>query len=372
MGKRVRALEGLVMTPEFWAGRRVLVTGHTGFKGAWACHWLLRLGADVSGLALAPEDGSLFSALELDRRMHCRTADLCDREATDDLLEQAEPEIVLHMAAQSLVRKSYREPYETFRTNVAGTASLLHAVSHASSVKAVVVVTSDKAYENRGWAWGYREGDTLGGHDPYSASKACTELVASAMRASYFAPQVTSGHPAGIATARAGNVIGGGDWSEDRLIPDIIRGCLGPEGKVVIRSPRAIRPWQHVLEPLRGYFMIAESLVRDRDAYCEAWNFGPDRVDERPVLEVAQAIVDRLEKGVLEIVEDPNAPHEAAHLTLDNSKARAALGWRPALSFEDTIRLTADWYARRDAGETAAPLCDEQIELYSKQAGLPS
>lgn len=358
------------MTPEFWSGRRVLITGHTGFKGAWASEWLLRLGAEVSGLALEPDDGSLFARLGLGERMHSVTADLCDRKAADHLLDDAKPEVVLHMAAQSLVRRSYREPYETFRTNVAGTASLLHAVSEAPSVKAVVVVTSDKAYDNKEWPWGYRETDTLGGRDPYSASKGCTELVASSMRDSYFAPRATNGHPARIATARAGNVIGGGDWSEDRLVPDIVRGCLGPEGEVTIRSPRAIRPWQHVMEPLRGYFTLAEALTLESDGFDEAWNFGPDRKDERPVLEVAGALVDRLGRGRLVVTEDPNAPHEAFHLTLDNSKAREGLGWQPVLSFEETIRMTADWYAQTDVGAEAAALCAEQISTYSKRVGI--
>jgi CDP-glucose 4,6-dehydratase len=362
-------MESLAMTPDFWNGRPVLVTGHTGFKGAWAAEWLLSMGARVSGLALAPEDGALFTALGLEGRMESVFADLCDQEAIVALLARAEPEIVIHMAAQALVRRSYGEPYETFRTNVAGTAALLHAISGARSVKAVVVVTSDKAYENREWAWGYRETDALGGRDPYSASKACTELAAASMRASYFQPYATKGHPAGIATARAGNVIGGGDWSADRLVPDIVRGCLGAEGAVTIRSPRAVRPWQHVLEPLRGYFSLAEAVVRDRDRFAEAWNFGPDRVDERPVLDVARAVIDRLGKGRLVVEEDPDAPHEAFHLTLDNSKARARLGWTPSLAFEDGIALTADWYRRADVGEDARALTLEQIAGYSERTG---
>jgi len=321
-----------------------------------------------SGLALEAEENSLFAHLELDKRMASVTADLCDQDALGDLLSAEKPDVVLHMAAQSLVRRSYREPYETFRTNVAGTAALLHMISQAPSVRSVVVVTSDKAYENKEWQWGYRETDRLGGRDPYSASKGCTELVAASMRASYFAPGAPNGHPARIGTARAGNVIGGGDQSEDRLIPDIIKNCLGPVGQVTIRSPRAIRPWQHVLEPLRGYFMLAEALTSTGDGFDAGWNFGPDRVDERPVIEVASSLVGRLGRGRIIVKEDPNAPHEASHLTLDNSKARAGLGWRPVLTFEETIEMTADWYKGMDTGGDAGALCGEQIARYVKKS----
>ncbi len=360
------------MTPGVWSGRRVLVTGHTGFKGAWACHWLLEMGAEVSGLSHAPEGETLYDKLDLGSRMTSVIADLNDRSALSALLDQAKPEVVLHMAAQALVRRSYRDPVETFQSNVTGTVSLLHAVSQAPSVRSVVVVTSDKAYENREWAWGYRETDAMGGHDPYSASKGCTELAASSMRRSYFAPYTKDGHPARIATARAGNVIGGGDWAEDRLIPDIIRGCLGPEHSVTLRSPRATRPWQHVLEPIRGYLMLAEALLGDAPGVDDGWNFGPDRRDERPVLEVAEALVAGLGQGNIVIDEDPNAPHEAHHLTLDNSKARAGLGWTPVLDFAETVGLTADWYAAHAQGQSATDLCSQQIDAFSSKIGARS
>lgn len=353
------------MTPEFWSGRRVLVTGHTGFKGAWACEWLLGMGAEVSGFARTPLDDALYLKLGLDGRMRSVIADIIDQEAVPNLLAEAQPEIVLHMAAQALVRRSYKDPVDTFQSNVTGTVNLLHAISQAPSVKAVVVVTSDKAYENREWPWGYRESDAMGGRDPYSASKGCTELAASSMRRSYFAPYAVNGHPARIGCARAGNVIGGGDWSEDRLVPDIVRGCLGPGGKVEIRAPRAVRPWQHVMEPLRGYFMLAEALAAGQEGADDGWNFGPDRRDERPVLEVARALVKGLGQGEIVVAEDPTAPHEAHHLTLDNSKARAGLGWTPALSFDETVSMTADWYAAAHQGADAATLCRDQIAAFT-------
>lgn len=357
------------MTPDFWSGKRVLITGHTGFKGAWASHWLMGLGADVSGLSLAPETGCLAERLRLPERMTSVIADLNDQAAVDGVMRDAEPEIVLHMAAQSLVRRSYRDPVETFQTNVVGTVSLLHAVSRAPSVEAAVVVTSDKAYENSEWAWGYRESDPMGGRDPYSASKGCTELATSSMRRSYFAPYAKDGHGARIGSARAGNVIGGGDWAEDRLVPDIVRGCLGSEAKVTIRAPRATRPWQHVLEPLRGYFMLAEALATGQDGADDGWNFGPDRRDERPVLEVAEALVSGLGRGKIVIEEDPNAPHEAHHLTLDNSKARTKLGWTPVMNFDETIAMTAAWYAAAQSKADPLDLCSAQIADFSAKTG---
>jgi CDP-glucose 4,6-dehydratase len=353
------------VSPEFWAGRRVLVTGHTGFKGAWAALWLMAMGAEVSGLALAPEtEPSLFGLAGLAGRMRSVTADITDIAALDRLMAEARPEVVLHMAAQALVRRSYQDPVGTFQANVTGTVALLHAITRCPDVKAVVVVTSDKAYENFEWSWGYRESDPIGGRDPYSASKGAAEIATAAMRRSYFRPSAAEGHPARIATARAGNVIGGGDWAQDRLIPDIVRDCLGPAGAVTIRAPRAVRPWQHVLEPLRGYFMLAEALSADRPDAAAAWNFGPDRQDERPVIEVAEAVVAALGTGSIVRAPEPPKLHEAHLLTLDNSKARAGLGWRPALSFADTVAMTADWYSQWARGGDARSLTLAQIAAY--------
>ncbi|WP_420587375.1 CDP-glucose 4,6-dehydratase [Ruegeria sp.] len=356
-------MEDLGMTAAFFAGRRVLVTGHTGFKGAWLSAWLSSAGADVTGYALPPEgQPNLWSLLDVSG-MRSINGDLNDRETLDRVIAETRPEFVFHLAAQSLVRRSYREPVETFASNVLGTVQLLDALRAAPDLRAVVVATSDKAYENAEQIWGYRETDPMGGQDPYSASKGATEIATAAMRRSFFSENAAGAHPAQVATARAGNVIGGGDWAEDRLVPDIVRGCLGEDGCVHLRHPNAIRPWQHVLEPLRGYLMLAQALDGNAD-FASGWNFGPDRDDERPVVDVANAIVAALGQG--RIKTDPNAAtvHEATMLRLDVSKARTGLGWYPALSFEDTVAFTADWYAGWSRGELAAELCRTQISAY--------
>ena len=341
------------MNPAFWHGKRVLITGHTGFKGTWLSLWLSELGAQVCGLSLAPQsEPNLFSLVSLDRCVRSVIADINDRTALDRLIAEQRPDIIFHMAAQALVRASYRNPVETFATNVVGVVSLLDAVRNAPSVKAVIVVTSDKCYENKEWSRGYRENDRLGGRDPYSASKGCTEIAAQSMQKSFFAPYMPGGHPARIATARAGNVIGGGDWSDDRLVPDIVRGCLGKSGEVRLRNPHAVRPWQHVLEPLRGYLDLAERLWTEPEPYDEAWNFGPDADEECTVLAVATAMVAAFGTGKIVIDKDSNAPHEAHMLRLDCTKAKAKLGWSPKLNLQHSIHLTAEWYAawrdRRD------------------------
>lgn len=358
------------MNRDFWSGRSVLVTGHTGFKGAWLSFWLHELGAKVSGLALAPEPGPNLSVLlGLDRLIHSHLADVNDRQTLQGVLEKENPEIVFHFAAQSLVRRSYREPADTFAANVVGVVNLLHAVSQTPSVRSVIVATSDKCYENREWAWGYRENDRMGGRDPYSASKGCAELAAASMRQSYFLPYAPEGHPAKIATVRAGNVIGGGDWSEDRLIPDIVRGCLGPDGVVTIRAPGSVRPWQHVLEPLNGYTMLAEKLVLEAEGFDEGWNFGPVRSDERPVLDVAEALVASLGAGRLEVAGRQPDLHEANLLRLDNSKAYGQLGWQPVLDFAQTIDMTASWYGGWAKGAAAEDLCRTQLNEYAALSG---
>ncbi|MBS0564832.1 MAG: CDP-glucose 4,6-dehydratase [Proteobacteria bacterium] len=356
------------MTPDFWRGRRVLVTGHTGFKGAWLCLWLTRLGARVTGLSLPPAgEPNLWTLLRLDSVRHL-TGDVSDAGLVAGVLDRERPEIVLHLAAQSLVRPSYRDPVGTFRTNVMGVVVLLSAAARTPGVGSVVVVTSDKCYENLERDAPYAEEDRMGGRDPYSASKGCAELAAASMRASFFAPHAAGGHPARIATARAGNVIGGGDWSEDRLIPDIVRGCLGPAGEVVLRYPAATRPWQHVLESLRGYLALAEHLQAGTQGADSGWNFGPDRSDERSVAEVAAAMVQGLGRG--RVVVDPAAPtlHEARILRLDSTKA-GRIGWRRGLTFERTMRMTADWYMAWAAGADARALCAAQIDEYTHEVG---
>ncbi len=352
-----------------WMGRRVLITGHTGFKGAWLALWLREMGAQVSGFSL-PEPVStpdLYSALSLDDIADHR-GDLRNEKQLEQVLQHERPEIVFHMAAQSLVRPSYADPVGTFETNVMGTVKLLDALRRQESVRACIVVTSDKCYENQEQPRGYRENDPMGGHDPYSASKGAAEIATSAMRRSFFAPSAPDGHPCRIATARAGNVIGGGDWSDQRLVPDIVRGCLGPEGRVVLRAPGAVRPWQHVLEPLHGYILLAEALLEQREGADSGWNFGPDEDQARPVRDVARALVQALGQGQIE--ERPEAAdlHEAKLLMLDASRARE-LGWRPVWDFGKTISQTASWYARQAAGHHPRDLCLEQIEQFSSETG---
>lgn len=364
MGVGQGAVEDLEVNREFWNGRRVFLTGHTGFKGAWAAAWLTRMGAEVTGFAHAPEtEPNLWSLLRLTGGRSV-IADLNDRAALDRALAEARPEVILHLAAQALVRRSYRDPVETFASNVMGTVQLLDAARACPDLRAVVVATSDKAYDNVEQIWGYRETDPMGGRDPYSASKGACEIAAQSMAKSFYAPFGGPGcHPARVATVRAGNVIGGGDWSEDRLVPDIVRGCLGAEGTVTLRAPRSVRPWQHVLEPVRGYLMVAERLITD-DAAATGWNFGPDRTDERAVVEVAEAVVGALGKCRIVTDEAGATLHEAKLLRLDCTKARLELGWQPALGFADCIRLTADWYAGWAKGRPAIELCREQIADY--------
>jgi CDP-glucose 4,6-dehydratase len=358
-------MEDLAIDPRFWRGRRVLVTGHTGFKGAWLAFWLSTMDAKVSGVALEPRSApSLFSLLKLQEHVPTTLLDINDRDGLRQCLAREEPEVILHLAAQALVRPSYREPVETFAANVLGVVTLLDAVRRAPSVRAVIIVTSDKCYENREWDWGYRENDQLGGRDPYSASKGCAEIAAAAMQKSFFAPYARAGHAARIATVRAGNVIGGGDWSEDRLVPDIIRGCLGPDARVLLRNPHAVRPWQHVLEPLAAYLGIAQLLVRRPAGFDEAWNIGPDSADDGAVIDVAQALSRALGRGRVIIAEDADAPHEAGRLRLDCAKARTRLGWRPLLRLNDAIELTAEWYRAWHRDEDVAATTRRQLSDY--------
>jgi CDP-glucose 4,6-dehydratase len=346
--------------PSFWSGKRVLVTGHTGFKGAWLTRWLALLGAKVSGFALAPDqDPSLFELAKLDQCSNSTLGDIRDLAAVRRLVDSERPEIVLHLAAQSLVRRSYREPVETYATNVMGTVHLLEALRQAGTARAIVVVTSDKCYENREWHWGYREDDPMGGHDPYSSSKGCVEIVTAAYRRSFFGS-------VGIASARAGNVIGGGDWSEDRLFPDIVRGAM-VKTPVQIRNPASTRPWQHVLEPLSGYLLLAERVWHAPEAHSEAYNFGPRDDGAQSVGDVAARFVRALGAGSVELgTPGPSAPHEAGLLELDTKKARSRLGWRPRLGIEDAIDYTARWYrAWLDDPSSARASLDAQIRQYA-------
>jgi CDP-glucose 4,6-dehydratase len=347
----------------FWQGRRVFLTGHTGFKGAWLSLWLQQLGARVTGYALPPEPGrpSLFEAASVADGIRSVLDDVRDLGALSRALRDAEPEVVLHLAAQSLVRRSYAEPVATYATNVMGTVNLLEACRQVSSIRAVVVVTSDKAYENREWPHAYRETDAMGGRDPYSSSKGCTELVTAAYRASFFG----EGGP-GIASARAGNVIGGGDWAEDRLVPDLIRGLAAGE-RVTIRSPGATRPWPHVLEPLRGYLMLAERLAGPTKDVAEGWNFGPNDRSVVTVQVVAEAVVRAWGSGEI-VFGGGDGLHEATFLGLDWGKARARLGWTPLLGLEQAIELTVGWYlAHHRAPARARELALTQITEYTSR-----
>lgn len=351
------------MTLEFWRGRRVFLTGHTGFKGSWLSLWLHRLGAEVAGYSLEPATKpSLFELAKIEELVRSQIGDVRDADALTNALVSFEPEIVIHMAAQPLVRKSYEDPLETYSVNVMGTVNLFEAIRKVSSVKAVLNVTTDKVYENVGGYWGYREKDPLGGYDPYSSSKACSELVTAAYRSSFFNAQSVASRPA-VATARAGNVVGGGDWSADRLVPDLIA-ALSENRQASIRYPGAVRPWQHVLEPLRGYLELSQRLVESGSSYAQSWNFGPDERDARPVAWIADQLA--REWGVSDSwrQEGGDHPHEAAFLRLDISKSRALLHWSPAMKLEKAIELIVRWFREFQHGGDARELTLSQIEQY--------
>lgn len=352
------------MNPAFWQGKRVFLTGHTGFKGSWMALWLQSLGAKVTGFALPPPtQPSLFELANVESGMHSVIGDVRDPDLLLDAMREAQPEIVLHMAAQPLVRYSYQHPVETYATNVMGTVHLLEAVRIIGGVKAVVNVTTDKCYENREWVWGYRENEPMGGYDPYSNSKGCAELVTASYRSSFFNPADYARHGTAVATARAGNVIGGGDWAQDRLIPDII--AAFEKGQPVdIRNPNAIRPWQHVLEPLRGYLMLAERLYTEGPAFAEAWNFGPNDDDARPVGWIVEALVEQWGGDARWQQDAGEHPHEATYLKLDISKVRQRLGWQPQLRLADALRYIVDWAKQRQAGADVRTLTLGQIQNY--------
>ena len=347
------------LNPAFWRGRRVFVTGHTGFKGSWLCLWLHRLGAQVAGYALPPPtDPSLFELARIAELVNHTVGDVRDLPALEAALQRAQPEVVIHMAAQSLVRYSYDNPVETFATNVLGTTHLLDAVRRTPAVRAVVAVTSDKCYRNDEWVWGYRETDALGGHDPYSGSKGAAELVVTAFQHSYFD---AARHPdaAVVGSARAGNVIGGGDWARDRLVPDILRSLLNNE-PTLIRNPQATRPWQHVLEPLHGYLMLAERLHADRHQFASGWNLGPPEASERTVGWIIERLY-RLWGAQFDWIRDPDpGPPESTFLKLDASKARSQLGWRPRLDLDTTLTWIVDWtrHYQRDADMRAVSVAE--------------
>jgi CDP-glucose 4,6-dehydratase len=361
MAKWQSAVESVGMNPEFWRDKRVFLTGHTGFKGSWLSLWLHHLNAKVTGFALPPPtQPALFEKARVAETMHSVIGDIRDLDALKRALRESGADIVIHMAAQPLVRLSYDEPLLTYETNVMGTANLLEAVRTCPSVRAVVVVTTDKCYENREWVWGYREDEALGGYDPYSSSKACAEIVTASYRRSYFNPEKYDLHRCAIATARAGNVIGGGDWAMDRLLPDILKAFANRQ-MVMIRNPHAIRPWQHVLEPLSAYLLLAQRMYSEGCELAGAWNFGPREVDAQSVQMVVQQLASLWGSEASWKITPGEHPHEAHYLKLDVSKAAAQLGWVPRLPLKDALAWTVAWAHGDLAGKDARALCLDQI-----------
>lgn len=346
------------MKSVFWRDKRVLLTGHTGFKGAWLTQWLNRLGAQVTGISLPPvTEPSLFTLAAIGQRCASHFCDIADIDNLNELIRRARPDILFHFAAQSLVRPSYRDPVSTFATNVMGTVNVLDAVRSSESIKVAIMVTTDKVYHNHEWLWPYRETDVLGGHDPYSASKAASEIVIASYRDAFLRRQGVA-----VASARAGNVIGGGDWAEDRLIPDAVR-CWQSDQTLVVRRPQSVRPWQHVLEPLAGYLTLAEQLWTSPEIAGE-YNFGPEPHESVTVRNVIEAALSYYGEGSVQYGDGSEGPHEAAYLTLDIAKARNVLGFRPRWPLLESVQRTLSWYRRQREGERADVLCEEDIAAF--------
>ena len=352
------------MKNSFWQGKKVLITGHTGFKGSWLSLWLQSMGASVVGYALEPPtQPSLFEVAGVADGMTSIIGDVRNLGHLQSAFAEHNPEIVFHLAAQPLVRYSYESPVETYTTNVIGTMNMLESVRHSDSVQVVVSITSDKCYQNKEWHWGYRENDRLGGHDPYSSSKACAETVIAAYRDSYFPPDAYERHGVALASTRAGNVIGGGDWAKDRLIPDIMKAIL-ENRPVVIRSPKAIRPWQHVLEPLNGYLCLAEQMWTRGPKLAQAWNFGPNSEDAKTVSWIAEYLTSSWGDGACWELDSRQHPHEDTYLKLDCSKARNLLGWAPKLHLSIALEWIAEWYRGYQQGDDMRSLTEDQIARF--------
>jgi len=355
-----------MINKEFWRGKRVFITGHTGFKGSWLSLLLSSLGAHVTGYALTPPtQPSLFGLCSIDQLVNSVIDDVRDSDKLMLTMKEVQPEIVIHLAAQPLVRESYINPVDTYAINVMGTVNVLESVRQCRSIKAVINVTTDKCYENKEWIWGYRENEPLGGYDPYSNSKACSELVTASYRNSFFNPKEYAKHGVAMATARAGNVIGGGDWATDRLIPDCIEALLNNK-KIRIRNPYSIRPWQHVLEPLGGYMMLAEKLYAEGVSFAEGWNFGPDDSDAKPVEWIVQKMCERWGAGAAYEVDAGVHPHEAHYLKLDCSKAKMRLNWAPRWNLEYTLDKVVDWVRAYHEKADMRSVCLKQIDEYVK------
>jgi len=351
---------------KFYSGKKVLITGHTGFKGAWLALWLLQLGARVSGYALKPPPGpNFFDITKLKNKMNSCLGDVRDETKLAQLVKRVKPEIVIHMAAQALVRDSYEDPVGTYGSNVMGTVNLLEACRKSKSVKSIVVVTSDKCYENRGENKPFEEIDPMGGHDPYSSSKGCSELVAAAYYKSFFSTGRNDSNRVGMATARAGNVIGGGDWNKDRLVPDCIKSIIADE-TIVIRYPQATRPWQHVLDPLYGYLLLAMHLYKDGEAFSGAWNFGPMTANEKPVKWVVEKLYELWGTGLKLKINPKPQPYEAGYLRLSSRKAGQQLGWHAQYKLENALSETVAWYKAWTQKQNMTEVSIRQIENYLK------
>jgi len=351
------------MNLEFWKDKRVFITGHTGFKGAWTVLWLKRMGAVIKGYALEPSTSpSLFGIANVEEGIESQTGDIRDLDTLKKSILEFEPEIVIHMAAQPLVRLSYKDPVGTYETNVMGVVNLLESVRACASIKSVINVTTDKCYENNEWDWGYRENEPMGGHDPYSNSKGCAELVTSAYRKSFFGSESS----VSLASCRAGNVIGGGDWSDDRLIPDVLHAFVKGE-PVLIRNPFATRPWQHVLEPISGYLTLAEKLYDTDNEFDEGWNFGPRYKDVRTVGGVLDYLVAHWPKSASWQLDSEEQPHEAQLLKLDISKAKVKLNWQPLWELDTTLQLIIDWHQSWLNGEDMQTVTLNQIISYENK-----
>jgi len=356
-----------MVNPSFWFGKTILLTGHTGFKGGWLSLWLQSMGAHLIGYALPPPTNpSLFDVANISNGMTNIIGDIRDLEKLQNVFAKHQPEIIIHIAAQPLVRYSYQNPVETYSTNVMGTVHVLEAARQTQSVRVIINVTTDKCYDNREWPWGYRENEPLGGHDPYSNSKGCSELVTAAYRNSFFHPDKYQEHGVAIASARAGNVIGGGDWAEDRLIADIMRAITNKEA-LNIRNPNAIRPWQHVLEPLAGYLKLAQTLYEQGTGYAEAWNFGPNDEDAKPVQWIVEYLTQAWGKGTRWNLDNGSHPHEAHYLKLDCSKAKARLKWEPKWRLDMALDKIIDWQKHYQQGSDMKVVTLEQIAQYTNK-----
>ena len=352
------------MNKNFWEGKKVLITGHTGFKGSWLSIWLTRMAADVTGYSLPPPTKpSLFETTHLSKDMTSISGDIRDLEHLKDVIARHQPEIVIHMASQTLVRYSYDNPVETYSTNIMGAVNLLEAIRMVGNVRVVIVVTSDKCYENKDWLWGYRENDPMGGRDPYSSSKGCVELITSAYRNSFFKEEDLKYHGVAVASVRAGNVIGGGDWAKDRLIPDIMKAFM-ENRPVTIRYPHAVRPWQHVLEPLNGYLCLAEKLWDNGIKFARAWNFGPNGDDTRPVSWIVDYLTSLWGDGACWKLDTDTNPHEDNYIKLDCSEARSLLGWSPKLNLSTTLEWIVKWYKIFQQKTDMRSVTEDEIERF--------